>query len=42
MATKKNLTPDEIERIHQLLEKLQRELRGLISFVESKLVDKPS
>jgi hypothetical protein len=39
---KKSLTPDELERLYSLLEKLQTELAGLMRFVESKLAQKPS
>jgi hypothetical protein len=42
MKMKKNLTPDELERLRELVEQLRGEVADLLRFVESKLADKPS
>ena len=41
MKMKKNLTPDELERLRELVEQLRGEVASLVRFVESKLADKP-
>ena len=42
MKMKKNLTPEELERLQALLSKLQDEVADLIRFVDTKLAKKPS
>jgi len=39
---KKNLTPEEIEKLREGLMEIQRDLREVLSFLQSKLGQKPA
>lgn len=42
MAKKKDLTPDELEKIRALLDDVRRDLRGVIELLQAKLGEKPA
>jgi hypothetical protein len=39
---KRNLTPEEIDRVRQLVEEARRDLRQIIELLEAKLGGKPA
>jgi hypothetical protein len=39
---KRNLTPDEVEKIREALLEVQRDLREMLAFLQSKVGQKPA
>jgi hypothetical protein len=39
---KRNLTPEEIDRVRQLIDEARRDLRAIIELLETKLGGKPA